>query len=264
MAREIDDGFYWIQECNPRDELSGQTDPPPDWYDPSRDVHMPQNAFLFADEHTLLFDTLSRAGTEHVLEELDRLLDGRALDYLVISHPETPHAGNTLDILREYPEATVVAADRRSAHDLYYLEEALKVTPGDTIDLGTYTVRFEEPVFLDHSVHLWMSEVTTNTLFTVDWLGFPHLDTDCVSFVDELECDLAEDQLLRFHQRVFIWFEYVDTTRTDAEIDFLIDEHDPEMLAPAHGLVIREDATKYMSAMKSVTRDVAAKNTNKI
>jgi flavorubredoxin len=95
-----------------------------------------------------------------------------------------------------------------------------------------------------------------NALFTVDWLGFPHRSDEALRCVDEIEHDLSHDRLFVFAGRVLFWHQYVDVPKVQREIDRLIAHYDPDMIFPAHGLVIREDATKYMEMMKEVVADI--------
>lgn len=256
MAREVRPGLFAIQECGPHRDafVDGRNTYPEDWYEEGREVHVPQNAYLLVGERSLLFDTLSPAGGARILGELDDLLGEEGLDYLVVSHPDVPHAGNAARILRAHPGATLVAPDVGSAHALYHLEDARKVGPGDEIDLGGPKVRFHEATFLDAPMSIWMSEVGSRTLFPVDWLGFPHMDGECGKFVDELEADVTLSRLIEFHGRVLFWYAYVDLAKVRAEIDRLVERLAIEALAPAHGLVIREDPLRYVE----LAREAAA------
>lgn len=261
MARECLPGLHLIQECGP--DRTGFAESrnrhPVDWYEPGRAVHVPQNAYLLAGgEANLLLDTLSPAGREQLLGELGALLDGDGLDYLVVSHPDVPHAGNTLAVLRAHPECTLVAPAFGSTHELYHLDGALKVAPGDGLDLGDRRVRFHEAVFLDAPISLWMSEETSGTLFPVDWLGIPHLDGECGRTAGELALEPREwiSRLVEFHGRVMFWYEYVDVERVHREIDRIADELAPRRLAPAHGAFTRDDPEPMLRWMKSVVEAV--------
>lgn len=258
MPREVTPGFHWIQECGKdRSGFVEQADAePPSWYLSDEELHIPQNVFILEDEKSLLFDTLSPASTEKILAELDRILDGEDLDYLVVSHPDVPHAGNTPPILEAHPTATLVAPAYGTGHQLYHLDDAMHVAEGDAIDLGTFTVRFHEATFLDAALHLWMTEEQTETLFPVDWLGFPHTGSECLSFVNEYHHDLDESRLIEFHGRVLFWLQYVNVEKTNREIDRLIEQFAPKMIAPAHGTVIQENAGTYMERMKSVVEEI--------
>lgn len=261
MAREVHPGLYWIQECGPHRAsfCADRNTHPEDWYEEGRDVHIPQNAFLLKGEESLLFDTLSPAAGDQVLGELDDLLGGDGLDYLVVSHPDVPHAGNTVGILRAHPEATLVAPDVGSVHALYHLEDARKVGPGDEIDLGGPRVRFHEAVFLDAPMSIWMSELGSRTLFPVDWLGFPHLGGECGKLVGELEAEVSLSRLIEFHGRVMFWYAYVDVPKVHAAIDRMMEELDVEVLAPAHGLVIREEPLRYVELMKEAVAAIRSR-----
>lgn len=180
MAREVEPGFYWIYECGPdRSEMFAAEGDSPDWADSDEEVYLPQCAYLLCgEEKSLLLDTLSPASTDHILAELNELLED-GLDYLVVSHPDIPHAGNALAILDAYPDATVVAPEYGDDHELYRLDDALRVGEGDEIDLGGFVAAFHEATFLDAPVSLWMSERSTETLFPIDWFGFPMLSPRC-------------------------------------------------------------------------------------
>ncbi|QZP38291.1 MBL fold metallo-hydrolase [Halobaculum magnesiiphilum] len=258
MPREIAPGLHWIYEAGPdRTESWDLADREPEWYEEGREAYVPQCAYLVdGGDETLLFDTLSPASTDEILAAIDELVGDRGLDYLVVSHPDVPHAGNALAILEEHPETTLVAPGYGNDHELYRLDYGVHVTEGDEIDLGNRTVEFHEATFLDAPVSVWMTERETGTLFPVDWMGFTHLDDERLVFVDELDGEFDSSRLVEFHGRVLFWYQYVDVEKTNAEIDALIEKFDPEIVAPAHGLVIREDATDYMELMKDVTRTI--------
>ena len=258
MAREIQPGFHWIHEGGPdRAEMVAVDGEPPEWTNPDEEVYIPQCAYLLCgDEANLLFDTLSPASTDRILGELDELLGGDDLDYLVVSHPDVPHAGNAHAISRTYPEVTLVAPRYGDDHELYRLDEARKVGAGDEIDLGGYVVEFHEATFLDAPVSMWMTERTTGTLFPVDWFGFPHAASESLRFVDELDHPLSDDRLVQFHGRVLFWHQYVDVPKVKREIDRLNATFDPDVIAPAHGLVVRENATEHVARMKGVVEEI--------
>jgi flavorubredoxin len=74
--------------------------------------------------------------------------------------------------------------------------------------------------------------------------------------VDDLDHELSEDRLVQFHGRVLFWHQYVDVPKVQREIDRLTATFDPELIAPAHGLVVREDATEHIERMKGVVAEI--------
>lgn len=259
MRREVLAGIHWIQEPGPsragiaRDvAAAGQS-----WYSPGRTLHISQSAFLFAGDRTLLFDTLSPAASDQVLADLDEALGGRSLDYLVVSHPDVPHAGNTHRILEAHPDATLMAPAVGDTHALYHLEEAVKLRPGEEIDLGGHRIRVLEATFLDAAMSIWLFEENARMLLPVDWLGFPLMEGEFLRFADELDAPVDVDRLAEFHGRVMFWFQYVDVAKVRTEIDRLWRELAPEILAPAHGVVIRREPRRFFEAMKDVVARVS-------
>lgn len=257
MAVEVLPGVHMIQECGPHRGgfARSRNRRPVDWYVEGRDVHVPQNAYLFeGGGESLLFDTLSPAGGPQLGRELSALVGDGGLDYLVVSHPDVPHAGNASRVLRAYPDCRLVAPAVGCNHALYHLEDALLVGPGDTLEVGGHRLRFREAIFLDAAISVWMSEENTGTLLPVDWLGIPHLKGECGRFADDL--GLSEDawisRLIEFHGRVMFWFEYVDVNKVHAEIDRIAREIAPRHIGPAHGLFIREEPGRYLDWMKIV------------
>lgn len=258
--REAFPGIHWIQECGPNRpgiadavRAGGAT-----WCTPGLELHVPQNAYLLEGERTLLFDTLSPAAGDLVVRALEEILGDRSLDYLAVSHPDVPHAANTARILRSWPGARLVAPRVGETHALYHLDDAIHVGPEDVIDLGGLVVRFPEATFLDAALHTWMAEETTRTLFTVDWLGFPHLEGECLKCVDELPVEIDASRLEAFHSRVMFWFQYVDVGKVEAATARLAREFADYRIAPAHGLPIREDPGRFFDLMNEVVARVSA------
>ena len=248
VTRQLTEDIHWLCECGPNRLEGSQTE-----------VHVPQHAYLLVgDEYTLLFDTLSPAATETVLESLETVLGNRPLDYLLPSHPDVPHAGNTGAIQTAYPDVELLAPRYGEGHGCYHLEAATRVGAGDTLDLGGLEVAFHPAPFPDAPIHCWMSERTTGTLFTVDFFGYPHFAPgECHAFAEDLDLEVSVARLTELHEFVLFWLKYADSERTRRAIDRIITEHDPAILAPAHGNPIREEPTAHLERMKEVVDRIA-------
>lgn len=265
--REFREGIYCMKECIVSSALEGaDEDELPTWFDSGEELHSSQSAYVIEDESTLLFDTWSPASRDQVLDTLDDLLDGRDLDYLVVSHLESNHAGNLELILREYPDATLVAPAQGAEHErkLYRLDswDTKYVEHGDTIDLGEKTVEFVEPAFLDQARTTYMLEWMTETLFTVDWFGFQHMGSECLKCLDETKYDLAPDQLDRFNGYAFVWVRFADAGKIDELVDYVKHDVSPENIAPAHGQVVRENVPEHLELMRQVLKDISDQSTD--
>lgn len=62
------------------------------------------NSYVILDEKVTLMDTVDQRATKEWLENLDAVLEGRTIDYLVVSHMEPDHAANAKNIDRQISE----------------------------------------------------------------------------------------------------------------------------------------------------------------
>ena len=66
------------------------------------------NAYVLLDEKTVLFDTVDWSICRQFLENLEHVLNGRDLDYVIINHMEPDHAYNIGILAEKYPNMKVV------------------------------------------------------------------------------------------------------------------------------------------------------------
>lgn len=92
-VKSIKDDLFWVGGSDRRLALFENDYPIP------RGVSY--NSYILLDEKTVLFDTIDRALTEQFFENMEHVLDGRALDYVVVNHMEPDHC-STLEIGRAH------------------------------------------------------------------------------------------------------------------------------------------------------------------
>lgn len=105
------------------------------------------NSYLVMDEKITLFDTMDSNATEQFVENIDYVLDGKAVDYLVIQHMEPDHCANIARMLRKFPEMKLVvnAKTVKMIEQFFHAVEADKlvvVKEGDTLNTGKHTFTF--------------------------------------------------------------------------------------------------------------------------
>ncbi|MDE5995838.1 MAG: MBL fold metallo-hydrolase, partial [Eubacterium sp.] len=66
------------------------------------------NSYVILDEKIAVMDTVDARKTDEWFENLEKELNGREPDYLVISHMEPDHAANIQLFTEKYPSATLV------------------------------------------------------------------------------------------------------------------------------------------------------------
>lgn len=108
----------------------------------------PKRSFLYSyvilDEKVAVMDTIDERKTDEWFANLENVLNGRTVDYLVISHLEPDHAANIKRAADKFPQAQLVLSAKAKAmlpqfFDIAHLEErCLVVKEGDTLELGTH------------------------------------------------------------------------------------------------------------------------------
>ena len=66
------------------------------------------NSYVILDEKVAVMDTVDARKTDEWLVNLEEALDGRNVDYIVVSHMEPDHAASLQVLAEKYPEAKVV------------------------------------------------------------------------------------------------------------------------------------------------------------
>ena len=94
--RKVTNDLYWVGGSDRRLELFENLFPIP------RGVSY--NSYLLLDDKTVLFDTVDNSVGRQFLDNITTLLDGRALDYLVIDHMEPDHCSMIAELLLRYPD----------------------------------------------------------------------------------------------------------------------------------------------------------------
>ena len=155
------------------------------------------NSYLLLDEQTVLFDTVDKAVAHNFFENVAHTLDGRPLDYLVISHMEPDHAATIEDIALRYPGAKIVCnAKIRDMLSRFFptdLSERVHIVKeGDTLSTGRHVLTFVMAPMVHWPEVMMTYDTTDKVLFSADAFGsFGALNGRI--FADE--CDFMNEYL---------------------------------------------------------------------
>lgn len=145
---------------------------------------MAYNSYVVMDEKITIFDTVDHNFTHEWLDNIQEVLCGKKPDYLVVQHMEPDHSANINNILKLYPDLTVIGNAKTFAMMENFFgkdiaQKRLLVNDGDFICTGKHTFVF---VFAP-MVH-WPEVMVTydsydKVLFSADGFGkFGALDAD--------------------------------------------------------------------------------------
>ena len=135
------------------------------------------NSYVILDEKTAVMDTVDARKAKEWFENLKAALDGRTVDYLVISHLEPDHASNVKALADAYPDAKLVLSVKAKAmlpqfFDIENLEErAIAVKEGDTLELGAHKLTFVMAPMVHWPEVMVEYESTEKILFSADGFG---------------------------------------------------------------------------------------------
>ncbi len=195
------------------------------------------NSYLILDEKTAVMDTVDKRATNEWLKNLDKALNGRTLDYLVVSHLEPDHASNIQLLAEKFPEMKLVGNAKIFSmlpqfFDFDLEGRTVTVKEGDTLCLGAHTLQF----FMAPMVH-WPEvmveyEQAEKILFSADGFGkFGALDAE-EAWTDEA-------------RRYFINIVGKYGTQVQALLKKAA-TLDIQTICPLHGPVLKEDLGYYI------------------
>jgi len=184
-VRNVTEDLYWVGANDHRLALFENAYPIP------RGVSY--NSYLLLDQKTVLFDTVDWSGCRQLLENLDHVLAGRPLDYLVINHLEPDHAGSIEEILLRWPGITLISNEKAFMLMNQFgfqtdSHEKLEVKEGDTFSFGSHVVTFIFAPMVHWPEVMVTFDTTNGVLFSADAFGtFGALDGKL--FADEVDFD---------------------------------------------------------------------------
>ena len=145
---------------------------------------MAYNSYVILDEKIAVMDTVDANFTHEWLDNVDRILEGRKPDYLIVQHMEPDHAANVANFLKVYPHTTVVANAKTFSmiHNFFDLDlegQKLEVTNGGTLTLGNHNLTFVFAPMVHWPEVMVTYDSTDKVLFSADGFGkFGALDIE--------------------------------------------------------------------------------------
>ena len=106
------------------------------------------NSYIIMDEKIAVMDTVDHRKTDEWFDNLNKALDGKTPDYLVVSHLEPDHAANIQNFVEKYPTAKLVLSMKAKAMMPQFFEIdnlddiCITVKEGDTLELGEHKLTF--------------------------------------------------------------------------------------------------------------------------
>ena len=145
---------------------------------------MAYNSYVILDEKIAVMDTVDQHFGQEWLANIEKVLEGRKPDYLIVQHMEPDHSANVANFLAVYPEATVVASKQafvmiKQFFGTDYADRRIVVGEGDTLSLGKHTLTFVTAPMVHWPEVIVTYDSYDKVLFSADGFGkFGALDVE--------------------------------------------------------------------------------------
>lgn len=195
------------------------------------------NSYVILDEKVTLMDTVDQRATKEWLENLDAVLEGRTIDYLVVSHMEPDHAANAKTLIDKFPNMKIVGNAKTFAmmsqfFDVDLTGRSVVVKEGDTLNLGAHTLQFIMAPMVHWPEVMVTYEQSEKILFSADGFGkFGALDVE-----ESWACEARR-----------YYFNIVG--KYGAQLQALLKKAatlDIKMICPLHGPILKENLAFYI------------------
>ena len=236
-VRKVTEDLYWVGVNDNRTHLFENIHPIP------RGVSY--NSYLLMDEQTVLFDTVDWSGCREFLKNVEEVLGGRDLDYLLVNHMEPDHASSMEEVLIRYPNCKVISNEKAFMfmHQFGFKVEDRKelVKEGDTKCFGKHTVTFVGAPMVHWPEAMVTFDTTNGVLFTADAFGsFGSLDGKLFNDEVNFDRDWIDDARRYFTNIVGKYGPFVQKLLKKASTVPI------KMLCPLHGPVWRNDLEYFI------------------
>lgn len=135
------------------------------------------NSYIIMDEKIAVMDTVDQRKTDEWFDNLNKALDGKTPDYLVVSHLEPDHAANIQNFVEKYPTAKLVLSIKAKAMMPQFFEIdnlddiCITVKEGDTLELGEHKLTFIMAPMVHWPEVMVEYEEKEKILFSADGFG---------------------------------------------------------------------------------------------
>ena len=204
------------------------------------------NSYFIDDEKTLVMDTVDKSVSGQFFENLEYVLGGRKLDYLVVNHMEPDHAATVEETVRRYPEVKIICNQKIETMLRQYFRFETEgrvqiVQEGDTLSTGEMTFTFVMAPMVHWPEVMMTYEITGKILFSADAFGTFGALNGCI-FADQVDFERDYmDEARRYYTNIVGKYgnQVKAVLKKAASIEI-------SMICPLHGFVWRRNLGDFI------------------
>ena len=209
------------------------------------------NSYLITGDKTVLIDTVEICYSERFFSKIEKILNGRTLDYLIINHMEPDHSG-CIHLLREkYPNIQIIgnkltfgmlAGYHNITDGLYEVKDA------DILDIGSHKLRFYTAPMVHWPEVMFTYDETDKILFSADAFGtFGTLDGGVID--KDMDTSRYWDEMIRYYSNIV--GKYGNPVQKALQ---KLSGVDIDMICPTHGPIWSEQKAKAIEIYDRLSR----------
>lgn len=231
-TRKVTEDLYWVGGNDRRLHLFENIHP--------IERGVSYNSYLLLDKKTALFDTVDWSVCREFLESVEKVLDGRNLDYIVVNHMEPDHCASLEEVLIRYPDAKVISNEKAFMlmHQFGFHVDGkmIEVKEGDIFEFGKHKITFLDAPMVHWPEAMVSFELTEGILFSADAFGsFGALDGKLFADEFDFKTEWIDDARRYYTNIVGKYGPHVLHLLEKAPVE------DIKIICPLHGPVWRED-----------------------
>lgn len=144
---------------------------------------MAYNSYVILDEKVAVMDTVDKIAIERWLANLDKALNGRTVDYLVVQHLEPDHSAGIDALAEKYPDMKIICSSAALRMIPNFCDTPVErfegVKENDTLSLGEHTLTFVMAPMVHWPEVMVSYDSKDKVLFSADAFGkFGTTDAD--------------------------------------------------------------------------------------
>ena len=204
------------------------------------------NSYLLKDEKTVLFDTVDKNCACQFFKNLENVLSGKNLDYLIVQHMEPDHAALISEVKRRYQKVQIVCTAKakemlKQFFDFDVENSVLVVKEGDTLNTGSHELQFIQAPMVHWPEVMLTYDKKDGILFSADAFGsFGAINGNLFDSEVNWQRDYL-DEARRYYTNIVgkYGLQVQNLLKKASNLDI-------KMICPLHSLIIKENIKLFI------------------
>ncbi|MBQ8475867.1 FprA family A-type flavoprotein, partial [bacterium] len=206
------------------------------------------------------FDTVDKSCAIQFFENIEGVLEGKPLDYMIINHLEPDHSAMIQSVIEKYPNVKIVCnlKIKQMLSQFFEFKNDIEqnfeiVKEGDKITTGKHEFTFVMAPMVHWPEVMVTYDITTKTLFSADAFGsFGALNGNIFDY--ETNFHSLIDEYRRYYTNIVGKYgaQVLAVLKKASALDI-------ETICPLHGLILKENIVElieYYSKWASYTPEI--------